>query len=52
MPADGEYIVEIKDAIYRGREDFVYRVAIGEFPFVTGVFPLGGPAGEQDDRRR
>jgi len=44
IPADGQYIVEIKDAIYRGREDFVYRIAIGELPFVTSVFPLGGPA--------
>ena len=29
IPADGEYVLEIKDAIYRGREDFVYRIAIG-----------------------
>jgi hypothetical protein len=36
--------VEIKDALYRGREDFVYRLSIGELPFVTSVFPLGGPA--------
>ena len=42
---DGEYTIEIKDAIYRGREDFVYRIAIGELPFVTNAFPLGGPAG-------
>jgi hypothetical protein len=46
IPADGEYVVEIKDAIYRGREDFVYRVALGELPFVTAVFPLGGRAGK------
>jgi len=45
IPADGEYILEIKDAIYRGREDFVYRIALGELPFVTSIFPLGGPAG-------
>lgn len=47
IPADGQYVVEIKDAIYRGREDFVYRITIGELPFVTGVFPLGGPADGQ-----
>jgi len=47
VPADGEYVVEIKDAIYRGREDFVYRITIGELPFITGIFPLGGPAGAQ-----
>ena len=46
VPADGEYVLEIRDAIYRGREDFVYRVAVGELPFVTGVFPLGGKAGQ------
>ena len=45
IPRDGDYVMEIKDAIYRGREDFVYRVALGEMPFVTGIFPLGGPAG-------
>lgn len=45
IPADGQYVVEIKDAIYRGREDFVYRITIGEVPFVTSVFPLGGSAG-------
>ena len=44
ISADGDYTVEIKDAIYRGREDFVYRMSIGELPFVTGIFPLGGPA--------
>jgi hypothetical protein len=44
-PADGEYVLEIKDAIFRGREDFVYRIAVGELPFVTSIFPLGGCAG-------
>lgn len=45
VPADGEYILAIHDAIFRGREDFVYRFSIGELPFITGVFPLGGQAG-------
>jgi hypothetical protein len=45
IPKDGEYVIEIKDAIYRGREDFVYRITLGELPYVTGIFPLGGPAG-------
>jgi hypothetical protein len=47
VPADGKYVLEIKDSIYRGREDFVYRITIGELPFITGVFPLGGPAGAE-----
>jgi len=46
VPHDGEYFVEIHDSIYRGREDFVYRLTIGELPYVTGIFPLGGKAGE------
>ncbi len=41
IPADGEYILEIRDSIYRGREDFVYRIALGELPFLEGIFPLG-----------
>ncbi len=45
IPQDGEYAIEIRDAIYRGREDFVYRIAVGELPFVTSIFPLGGTAG-------
>ncbi|MEI7435536.1 MAG: hypothetical protein WCL16_01865 [bacterium] len=44
IPLDGLYRLAIHDAIYRGREDFVYRITIGELPFVTSLFPLGGPA--------
>jgi hypothetical protein len=47
IPRDGEYVLEIKDAIYRGREDFVYRIILGELPFVTSIFPLGGRVGDQ-----
>jgi len=47
IPDDGEYVIEIKDAIYRGREDFVYRIALGELPFVTSIFPQGGKSGTQ-----
>ncbi len=47
IPADGEYVLEIKDSIFRGREDFVYRITLGEVPFVTGLFPLGGKAGDK-----
>ncbi|HBG28827.1 MAG: hypothetical protein A2Y10_03595 [Planctomycetes bacterium GWF2_41_51] len=42
---NGEYELQIRDSIYRGREDFVYRIAIGELPFVTQMFPLGGSEG-------
>ena len=42
---DGEYVLGIYDSIYRGREDFVYRISIGELPFVTSLFPVGARAG-------
>jgi len=46
VPEDGEYVLTISDALYRGREDFVYRITVGELPFVTSIFPLGGRVGE------
>jgi hypothetical protein len=45
VPQDGQYTLEIHDSIFRGREDFVYRLTIGELPFVTSIFPLGGSVG-------
>lgn len=49
VAADGEYELEIKDAIYRGREDFVYRISVGELPYVTDIFPLGGRIGQDTE---
>ena len=45
VPRDGEYVFTITDALFRGREDFIYRVTIGELPFLTNLFPLGGQVG-------
>ena len=45
IPGDGDYELEIRDALYRGREDFVYRISLGELPFITQMFPLGGREG-------
>jgi len=47
VPATGIYELEIRDSIYRGRADFVYRVSIDEQPFITSIFPLGGREGEK-----
>ena len=47
VPHDGSYTVEVRDSLYRGREDFIYRLTLGELPFVTSVFPLGGKLGEK-----
>ncbi len=46
IPETGVYELEIRDSIYRGREDFVYRITIAEKPFIKSLFPLGGKAGE------
>jgi hypothetical protein len=47
VPRDGGYVLQVHDALYRGREDFVYRVEAGELPQITSVFPLGGRANVQ-----
>ena len=44
-PKDAEYVLVIRDVLYRGRADFVYRLSIGALPFITDVFPLGGRRG-------
>lgn len=45
VPRDGQYVLEIHDSLYRGREDFIYRISMGELPFVTSLFPAGRTAG-------
>lgn len=47
VPETGEYILSINDSIYRGREDFVYRITLGETPFITSIFPPGATAGRK-----
>ncbi len=46
VPEDGEYVLTIHDALFRGRESFVYRITVGELPYLTSIFPLGGRVGE------
>lgn len=48
-PNRGTYTLSIRDSIYRGREDFIYRIAIGELPFITSIFPLGAQQGKNVD---
>ena len=47
IPAEGEYRLQVHDSIYRGREDFIYRITVGELPYLTGISPLGARTGEQ-----
>ena len=47
VPEDGEYVVSIRDSIYRGREDFVYRLTLGEIPYIASSYPLGAPHNQE-----
>ncbi len=51
VPADGDYLLEIRDAIYRGREDFTYRLAIADGRSMDAPVAAAadGPAREQGD---
>ena len=42
-PSDGEYVLEIQDSIYRGREDFVYRIEVGRTAVRDQHLPAGRP---------
>lgn len=42
---DGEFLLEVRDVIYRSGQDFVYRLRIGALPLLSHVFPLGGRRG-------
>jgi hypothetical protein len=44
---DGEYLLEVRDVIYRSSHDFVYRLRIGTLPYLTHIFPLGGRRGAE-----
>ena len=45
----GEHVLEMTDSIYRGREDFIYRITVAEAPFITSIYPLGGRIGDPSD---
>ena len=42
IPADGQYVLEVRDVVYRGRWTFVYRLSVGALPYVHSCYPLGG----------
>ena len=42
----GEFLVEVRDTVYRGGPDFFYRLRIGEFPGVTTAYPVAVERGK------
>jgi len=51
IPETGSYSLKIHDSLFRGREDFVYRMTVGEVPFITTLFPAGGQIGAKTSVR-
>lgn len=45
VPRDGQYTLVIRDSIYRGREDFVYRVYVGDESTLAPLFCMGRRGG-------
>ncbi len=45
-PADGDFIVGLRDFRYRGGGDYSYRLTAGPVPYVERVFPFGGTRGK------
>jgi hypothetical protein len=46
-PADGKYVVQVRESAYRGDGNCIYRLHIGTFPRPLSVTPLGGKPGEE-----
>jgi hypothetical protein len=47
VPADGQYVLHIRDLRYQGGGDFTYRIKAGEIPYVDVIYPLGGKRGQE-----
>src|SRR5262249_55425567 len=41
----GDYVLELRDIRYTGGANHRYRLRIGDFPLVTGPYPLAGAKG-------
>jgi hypothetical protein len=42
----GTYVIQVRDTLYRGGGNFVYRLTAGKVPVVTGYLPRGGKRGQ------
>ena len=47
IPADGKYVVQIRDSAYGGNGACQYRLHVGNFPRPTAVVPAGGKPNEE-----
>lgn len=51
IPADGKYIVMVRESSYGGSGASYYRLHVGTFPRPTAMIPAGGKAGEEIEVR-
>jgi hypothetical protein len=49
VPADGKYLVLVRESAYGGNGACQYRLHVGTFPRPTAVLPAGGRPGEELD---
>ncbi len=49
LPADGEYVFEIRDARYVGTPKYAYCIEVSETPFVNYTFPLAVQKGKSTE---
>jgi hypothetical protein len=47
VPADGKYIIQVRESAYGGNGACQYRLHVGHFPRPTAVVPAGGKPGEE-----
>jgi hypothetical protein len=45
-PADGKYIIQLRDASYDGNDAAYYRLHVGNFARPRTIYPAGGKVGE------
>lgn len=45
VPKDGTYFLEVHDGVFRGRRDFVYRMAVGYDSMISALLPAGTRGG-------
>jgi hypothetical protein len=46
-PADGTYIIQVRESAYGGNGGCQYRLHVGTFPRPTAIVPAGGKLGEE-----
>ena len=51
IPADGTYVVQVRESAYGGNGACAYRLHVGTFPRPTAIVPAGGKLGQEVEVR-